>query len=96
MDKELFRKLTSSIEEAIEIRHGRKKPSRVIKYDPVNIKEIRSRLHYSQSKFATIMGVSSKTLQNWEQGRREPTGPARTLLVVAEKNPNAIIKALKN
>ena len=95
MDKELFRKLTSSIEEAIEIKHGRKKPSRITKYEPVNVKGIRSSLHYSQSKFATIMGVSSKTLQNWEQGRREPTGPARTLLKVVQKNPNAVMKALR-
>jgi putative transcriptional regulator len=95
MDKELFRKLTSSIEEAIEIKHGRKKLSRITKYAPVNVKEIRSSLHYSQSKFATIMGVSSKTLQNWEQGRREPTGPARTLLKVVQKNPNAVMKALR-
>lgn len=95
MDKELFRKLTSSIEEAIEIKHGKKKASRITKFTPVNVKEIRNRLHCSQSKFATIMGVSSKTLQNWEQGRREPTGPARTLLKVVEKNPNAVMKALR-
>ena len=95
MDKELFRKLTSSIEEAIEIKHGKAKALKITKYDSLDIKKVRSKLHYSQSEFAIFMGVSPKTLQNWEQGRREPTGPARTLLRIVEKNPKAIIKALQ-
>lgn len=95
MDKELFRKLTSSIEDAIEIKQGRKKPSRITKYDSLDIKKVRNQLHYSQFEFAVFMGVSPKTLQNWEQGRREPTGPARTLLKIVEKNPKAVIKALQ-
>jgi len=41
-----------------------------------------------------MLGVSSRTLQNWEQGRREPEGPAKALLTIAEKNPRAVLEAL--
>jgi putative transcriptional regulator len=45
----------------------------------------------SQSQFAKLVGVSVRTLQDWEQGRRAPSGPARTLLIVAERNPRALL-----
>ncbi|MFW5812852.1 MAG: helix-turn-helix domain-containing protein [Fibrobacterota bacterium] len=54
----------------------------------------RKRLHLSQSEFALMIGVSKYTLQNWEQGRREPEGPARALLRVADRNPQAVLEAL--
>ena len=44
----------------------------------------------SQLKFATLLGVSVRTLQEWEQGRRAPSGAARTLLLIAAKNPRAL------
>jgi putative transcriptional regulator len=47
--------------------------------------------HMSQSQFATLMGVSVRTLQEWEQGRRAPSGAAKTLLKIAELNPDALI-----
>jgi putative transcriptional regulator len=47
-----------------------------------------------QSEFARMIGVTVSTLQNWEQGRREPQGPARALLVVASKAPEVVAKAL--
>ena len=45
----------------------------------------------SQSRFAELLGVSVRTLQEWEQGRRTPSGAARTLLLIAEKNPGALV-----
>jgi putative transcriptional regulator len=48
----------------------------------------------SQSEFAELLGVSVRTLQGWEQGRREPTGAARVLLRIAEKNPDALRSVL--
>jgi putative transcriptional regulator len=45
----------------------------------------------SQSQFAQLMGVSLRTLQEWEQGRRSPSGAARTLLAIAERNPQALL-----
>jgi len=54
---------------------------------------IRHRMELSQSEFARLLGVSVRTLQDWEQGRRSPSGPARTLLQVAHKNPQALLDA---
>ena len=51
-------------------------------------------LRKSQSEFALMIGVSVSTLQNWEQGRRQPDGPARALLTVAAKNPEVVAAAL--
>ena len=57
---------------------------------------IRKGLGLSQPEFARFMGVSVATLRNWEQERREPQGPARALLLVAKKQPQAVIKAFKS
>jgi len=95
MKKELFAELVESIEEAGKIRKGIVKPSRVSRYRPVDIKRIRNRLHVSQSQFSLMIGVSKSTLQNWEQGRREPEGPAKALLRVVDKQPQAVLEALQ-
>ena len=94
MREQDFSKLVKSIKQAGEIKKGARKPERVFKYDIPNIKEIRAKLNVSQSEFALMIGVSTSTLQNWEQGRRKPDGPAKALLRVAEKNPHALIDAL--
>jgi putative transcriptional regulator len=50
----------------------------------------------SQSKFAKLLGISTSTLQNWEQGRRKPEGPAKILLNVAAKYPDAVLNTVFN
>lgn len=60
-----------------------------------DVPAIRKTLGLSQPQFARFMGVSVATLRNWEQQRREPQGPARSLLLVAKKQPEAVIKAFK-
>ena len=60
----------------------------------VEVPAIRKELGLSQDQFARLMGVSVATLRNWEQGRREPHGPARSLLLVASREPAAVLKAL--
>ncbi len=67
------------------------KPGRVLTLPSVS--GIRGRMGLSQSQFAKLMGVSVRTLQDWEQGRRAPSGPARTLLIVAERSPRALLDA---
>jgi putative transcriptional regulator len=57
--------------------------------------EARASIGLSQQEFALLLGVSARTLQDWEQGRREPTGAARTLLKVAVKHPK-LLRALEN
>lgn len=56
-----------------------------------NIAGIREKTGLSQARFAQLLGVSVRTLQDWEQGRREPSGAAKTLLLVAAKNPRALL-----
>ena len=55
---------------------------------------IRERLGVSQEKFAMILGVSKRTVENWEQGRRHPTGAARSLLRIVEADPEHALQAL--
>lgn len=56
-----------------------------------NVSSIRQKTGLSQSRFAALLGVSVRTLQDWEQGRRAPSGAARTLLMVADRNPHALL-----
>ena len=56
-----------------------------------DIASIREKTGLSQARFATLLGVSVRTLQDWEQGRRAPSGAARTLLMVADRNPRALL-----
>jgi putative transcriptional regulator len=96
MRKQDFENLGESIRQAGRIRRGEAEPSRVVEFAPVDVKAIRRRLGKSQSEFALMIGVSVSTLQNWEQGRRRPDGPARALLRVAAANPEAVAAALAN
>jgi putative transcriptional regulator len=57
-----------------------------------SISRIRAETKLSQSRFAKLLGVSVRTLQDWEQGRRAPSGAARTLLLIAAKNPRALLE----
>jgi len=57
-----------------------------------SVASIRERTGLSQARFAELLGVSVRTLQDWEQGRRAPSGAARTLLMVAAKNPRALLE----
>jgi putative transcriptional regulator len=57
-----------------------------------SVATIRERTGLSQGQFAALLGVSVRTLQEWEQGRRAPSGAARTLLLVAAKNPQALLE----
>ena len=94
MKKQDFNNLVKSIKQAGKIRRGEMKASRIHEFAPADIKKIRDQLHKSQSEFAMMIGVSVSTLQNWEQGRRRPEGPARALLKVAAINPKALEEAL--
>ncbi|MFA6013111.1 MAG: NadS family protein [Desulfobacteraceae bacterium] len=95
MDKNSFSELTESLTEGLEIVKGNIKPSRTFTFEPVQIKSIRERTGASQEAFAAMLNISPKTLKNWEQGQRTPTGPARVLLKLVEKNPKGIVKLLQ-
>jgi putative transcriptional regulator len=90
MNDELFAELLESVREGGAIMRGEKQPSRTFVIKEPNIKGIREKYNLSQGQFASLLGISVKTLQNWEQGRRVPRGPARILLQVAAKHPDAV------
>ena len=93
MKKELFEELKQSLREANLIKRGQLKPGRVFHVNPESaVVRVRGKLGLSQSKFAALLGISQDTLQNWEQGRREPTGPAKVLLKIAAKHPRVLLE----
>jgi len=94
MKKEAFDELIGSIRETGRILRGEQKASREFTFAPEDVRAIRTKLRKSQDEFALMIGVSVATLRNWEQGRRQPHGPARALLKIAAANPKAVEKAL--
>lgn len=90
MKEELFQELLDAVAEAGAIQRGERPPGRVTVIPDPDVKAIRHTLQLSQSKFAALLGISRATLQNWEQGRRRPEGPARRLLQVAQRHPAAL------
>ena len=96
MKEELFQELLKSVREMKAIRGGKAKPSRTFAFDvPAEVTKVRDKLGVSQPMFARLLGISVKTLQNWEQGRRTPTGPARVLLMVAARHPKLLLEAVR-
>lgn len=94
MRKPQFEDLIASIRQAGKIKRGELVASRRFEFAPADIRAIRTGLGLSQSEFALLIGVSVATLQNWEQGRRQPEGPARALLRIAATHPEALLQAL--
>ena len=95
MKDELFAELVASIKEGGAILHGKKESSRSFHLDRLDIKHIREGYNLTQEQFAAMLGISVRTLRNWEQGRRVPEGPAMVLLRVAEKHPEAVLDAVR-
>ena len=94
MKDELFEQLMQSVQEADGILKGTQAPARATQIDIPDVKAIRETTGLSQRLFANMIGVSLRTLQNWEQSRRTPDEPARALLLVVKKNPMAVMEAL--
>jgi putative transcriptional regulator len=94
MDKKLFNRLVDSMGQVDEIVRGVRAPSREFFVDAVKVKAIRAMTGLSQPRFAKLLRVDVGTLRNWEQGRREPTGPAKALLRAIQTDPKAVLKAL--
>ena len=90
--RNLARELIEGIEEIRAWKRGEVKLKSTTVELPraADVPQIRKALGYSQEEFAALMGVSVGTLRNWEQARREPHGPARSLLLVASSNPAAV------
>ena len=94
MDKTLFKDLLGSLKEAKAISKGKATLSRRFEITAPDAKLVREQIGLSQSEFARLMRVSVKTLQNWEQHRRNPTGPAAALLKIMSTAPEVALKSL--
>ena len=89
-----FDELMESVQQMDEIVRGERQPSREFVVDALQVKEIRKATGLTQAKFAALIDVQLGTLRNWEQGRREPTGPAKALLRAIHNDPKHVISAL--
>jgi len=90
VNEERFRKMMEGIKQGAEILKGKRKPARIterIIHVP-DAKKIREDLNLSQSQFADMLGVSVRTIQNWEQGLRVPNRPSAMLLMLAATHPD--------
>lgn len=83
----VFDELQASLQEAVNIKSGKRKPGRVTRHEVSDVKAIRAKLQVSQSEFATAMGTSIDTIKSWESKRRNPTGLAAKVLATIQDNP---------
>ncbi len=94
MEAKLFAELLESATQMGEIARGERAPAREFVVEDVDVRLIRKATGLSQTRFAEVVAVPLGTLRNWEQGRRVPTGPARVLLRVIEKHPEAVLETV--
>lgn len=84
---DFFDGLKTSLEEAVEIKSGKKAPARVTRYEIADVKAIREQLNVSQAEMAKALGTSVDTIKSWESRRRNPTGLAAKVLATIQANP---------
>ena len=96
MRDDLFEELLQSVREGGAILRGEAAPAAQFFGDDPDVTRVREQYGLSQAKFAGLLGISVRTLQNWEQHRRKPEGPARVLLQVAARHPEAVLDAVYN
>ncbi|MDG4596466.1 MAG: helix-turn-helix domain-containing protein [Candidatus Contendobacter sp.] len=96
MNEKMFAELLTSVEEMDKIVRGELEPGRVTQVADLSVRTIREKTGLSPNRFAHLLGVSQRTLKNWEQGRRRPVGPARALLKIVSAAPEIALKSLNN
>jgi putative transcriptional regulator len=94
MDRKAFQDLAESVRWMGKHMRGEAKALREFEFPEPDVQAIRKKTGLSQAEFAGMIRVSVKTLQNWEQKRRSPTGPAAALLHIVAKEPQTAVKAL--
>lgn len=93
---EAFKSIESGLKEAIAHADGKPIKAKVHEFGPMDVKAIRNNVGMSQSDFAASFGISLGTLRHWERGDRQPHGPAKVLLNVLAKEPEAVLHALRS
>jgi putative transcriptional regulator len=92
-----FEKIMAGLEDALAYADGdaSRCNSHQVKVADVAITHLREKIGLSQDRFAALFGLSARTVRNWEQGVRHPEGPARILLQVIDREPEAVMRALR-
>ena len=91
---EFEKELLQSLDEGLAIAKGEMPPARVVTPSDVDVASIRKRLGLSQAKFAQRFGLSHAAVRDWELHRRRPDSAARVLLMVIDREPEAVTRAL--
>lgn len=91
-ERDIGQEILDGIREIKEYKAGKAVLRKRELKQPAPTQEIRARLQLSQAAFAGLMGVSLRTLQDWEQGRRAPSGSAQTLLRIAQQHPEVFLE----
>ena len=94
-DRSVFEGIMAGLTEAAAIARGEAKPARVYVPEQIDVKAIRKKLHMTQSEFAARFSFNIARVRDWEQGRSQPDGALRAYLLVIERQPKAVEKALK-
>lgn len=97
MREDLFNELMESVREAGAIHRGELAGRRTTAEDLgiADVRQVRQKLGLSRSKFAAMLGIKERTLEGWEQGRREPTGAAKVLVQVAARHPEEVLETVR-
>ncbi len=93
MNEQDFENLKAGLQEVLKIERGEREPAK--RYIIESVRETREKHGLSQAEFAKMLGISVRTLQNWEQGHRRPTGPTRILLEVTTRHPELVMEIIK-
>ena len=94
MQKSDFNSIIKSLNQAVEIADGQRVAARVSTQQTPDVRAVRKQLNLKRADLAEMLGVSPRTLESWEQGKRKPSGAASVLLRIAMKNPNVVLEAL--
>jgi putative transcriptional regulator len=96
MTRKAFDKIAEGLNEALAIAEGKASPARLRVPAEMDVRAIRTKLHMTQSKFASAFGLPLTTLRDWEQGRARPETFARAYLKVIERRPEMVKEALQD
>lgn len=92
---EFFESIRQGLTEAIALDNSQHTQTVIHQYSPLDVKSIRKKVGMTQQEFAAAFGISVSTLRHWERGDRRPRGPALVLLNVVDRDPEAVLRALR-
>ena len=93
---DIFESVQQGLTEAIALKNGHCPQAVIHQYSSLDVKSIRQKVGMTQQEFADAFGINVSTLRHWERGDRRPRGPALVLLNVVDRDPEAVLRALRS